>query len=890
MGTDKPLKMTPMLRQYLEIKDQHPDTVLFYRMGDFYEMFFEDAEVCSRILGITLTSRSKDDANKVPMCGVPYHAVSGYLGKMIKAGFRVAICEQTEDPKQAKGIVKREVVRIVTPGVTTDEQILDEKNNTFVCALCFKKKAKKLLVAGLSFLDVSTGNFLVSQIPLAENNLDPIIDEISRMQPAELLLTEEELEEQGKLTETLTTLLGGLCLTRRPEHSFDYNAAFETLTEHFQVSNLAGFGCQDMETGTCAAGALLAYIQDTQKTDLSYIKQLQPLIRAGFLVIDESSRRNLELIETIIGGKRKGSLLSVLDLTHTPMGARLLKQRLLFPLQNKNSIQQRLGAIELLLEAPALRRKLQEHLAGIYDLERLCSRLVLGHGNARDMDAMKLSLARLPGLKQLLIETRTGLLQSIGMDMDPMDDLHELIDGAIRDNAPVTLRDGNLIREGYNGELDELIILLRDGKQLILGLEAKERRRTGIAKLKVGFNKVFGYFFEVSRAQAAGMPDDFIRKQTLVNAERFITPELKELENKIATAREKRLNLEYRLFIEIRQKIAAQSERLLAAASRIARIDFLVSLAEAAQRYHYTRPGIVDDHSITIIEGRHPVIERSLEPGRFVPNDVSLDQETNELLIITGPNMAGKSTVLRQTALIVLMAHIGSFVPADRADICLVDRIFTRVGAMDDLRRGQSTFMVEMNETANILNNATDNSLVILDEIGRGTSTYDGLSIAWAVAEELADMNDRGVKTLFATHYHELTDLATTHNRIQNYSIAVREWNDSIIFLHKLVRGATNRSYGVQVAGLAGVPEHVVKRAHEILADIERGTFSHAGKATITDSDSRPAKMQPCQLPLFQPQDDPVRELLGSVKVDDMSPRQAMELLYQLSDLIEHKP
>jgi len=890
MGTEKQLKMTPMLRQYMEIKEQHPDTILFYRMGDFYEMFFEDAEISSRVLGITLTSRSKDDANRVPMCGVPYHAISSYLGKMVKAGFRVAICEQTEDPKQAKGIVKREVVRIVTPGVTTDEQILDEKNNTFVCVLCFKHKGKKLLAAGLSFLDVSTGNFLVSEIPLTGNNLDPIIDEISRMQPAELLLTQENLEQFSELTETLTTLLGGLCLTPRQENSFDYDNAFETLAEHFQVSNLAGFGCQDLQTGICAAGALLAYIQETQKTDLSFIKQLRPLTRSGFLIIDESSRRNLELTETIIGGKRKGSLLSVLDLTSTPMGARLLKQRLLFPLQERDTIRQRLAAVELLLAAPALRRELQEHLEGIYDLERLCSRLVLGHGNARDMDAMKLSLARLPGLKQLLTDTPVGLVQTIGTELDPIKDLYELIHAAIRDNAPVTLRDGNLIREGYNGELDKLIVLLRDGRQLILGLEAKERERTGIAKLKVGFNKVFGYFFEVSRAQATTMPDDFIRKQTLVNAERFITPELKELENKIASAQEKRLTLEYQLFIDIRQKIATQSERLLAAAYRIARVDFLVSLAEAAHRYHYTRPKIVEDHSITIIEGRHPVIERSLEPGRFVPNDVSLDQHKNELLIITGPNMAGKSTVLRQTALIVLMAHIGSFVPADRAEICIVDRIFTRVGAMDDLRRGQSTFMVEMNETANILNNATDNSLVILDEIGRGTSTYDGLSIAWAVAEELADMNDRGVKTLFATHYHELTDLATTHKRIQNYSIAVREWNDTIIFLHKLVKGATNRSYGVQVAGLAGVPDHVVNRAHEILTNIEKGEFTSAGEPTIAASDRRNKKKHPCQLPLFQPKDDPLRKMLRSVDIDGISPRQSQTLLYQLFELMDHEP
>ena len=886
MTTEKQLKMTPMLRQYLEIKEQHPDTILFYRMGDFYEMFFEDAEISSRVLGITLTSRSKDEANKIPMCGVPYHAVSGYLGKMVKAGFRVAICEQTEDPKQAKGIVKREVVRIVTPGVTTDEQILDEKNNTFVCALCFSSKGKKIISAGLSFLDVSTGNFLVNEVPVSADNLDPVIDEISRMQPAELLMQAEDLHDFSGLTDTLTTLLGGLCLTPQQEISFDHDTALSTLVEHFQVTNLAGFGCEHLQAGICAAGALLTYIQETQKTDLSFINQLQPLSQSGFLVIDESSRRNLELTETIIGGKRKGSLLWVLDLTATPMGARLLRQRLLFPLQDREKIQQRLAAVELLLAEPTLRRDLQKHLEGIYDLERLCSRLVLGHGNARDMDAMKLSLGRLPGLKQLLTKSAPGLLQDIGNDLDPITDLHELIHAAIRDDAPVTLRDGNLIREGYNAELDELIVLLRDGKQLILGLEAKERERTGIAKLKVGYNRVFGYYFEVSRAQAGTIPEDFIRKQTLVNAERFITPELKELENKIATPQEKRLTLEYTLFVDIRRKIATQSERLLAGALRIARVDFLVSLAEAAHRYRYTRPRISDNHTISITEGRHPVIERSMEPGRFVPNDVTLDQDNNELLIITGPNMAGKSTVLRQTALIVLMAHIGSFVPADQAEICIVDRIFTRVGAMDDLRRGQSTFMVEMNETANILNNATDNSLVILDEIGRGTSTYDGLAIAWAVAEELATINGRGVKTLFATHYHELTDLTATHARIRNYSIAVREWNNTIIFLHKLVKGATNRSYGVQVAGLAGVPDHVVARAHEILNNIEKGEFTPTGEPTIARSKKQARKQHPSQLSLFPAKDDPVRTLLGSINPDELSPRQAQEILYELTELL----
>ena len=903
----QPLKMTPMLQQYLEIKEAHPGTILFYRMGDFYEMFFEDAEVASRVLGITLTSRSKKEGQRIPMCGVPYHAVSGYLGKMVKAGYRVAICEQTEDPKQAKGIVKREVVRVVTPGVTTDDQILDAGSNTFVCALYLKeikenknttgkKKSAKNAhrTAGLSFLDVSTGSFFITEVPVPGDNLDQIIDEITRMQPAELLLPGDSLEQFTELTETLSTLLGELCVTEYQDHAFEYTNARTTLQEHFQVTNLAGFGCEEQQAAIRAAGALLSYIQDTQKTDLSYIKQLQHQSGTDFLIIDESSRRNLELTETIIGGKRKGSLLSVLDLTCTPMGARLLRQRLLFPLQDADKIQLRLAAVDKLLTDSVLQENLHEQLKGIYDIERLCSRLVLGQGNARDMDGLKISLGCLPEIKHLLAPIPSGLLQQIGVELDPIMDLHELITVSIRDNAPITLRDGRLIREGYNPELDELIVLLRDGKQLIANLEARERERTGISKLKVGYNKVFGYFLEVSRSQADQIPEDFIRKQTLVNAERFITPELKELENKIASAQEKRLVLEYDLFIAIREKISRQSQRLLAAAASVARLDFLLSLTRCAHRYQYVRPEINDNHAITIVEGRHPVIERSLEPGRFVPNDVALDQEEHELLIITGPNMAGKSTVLRQTALIVLLAHIGSFVPADQADICIVDRIFTRVGAMDDLRRGQSTFMVEMNETANILNNATDNSLVILDEIGRGTSTYDGLAIAWAVAEELADKNERGIKTLFATHYHELTDLAATHQRIQNYSIAVREWNDTIIFLHKLVKGATNRSYGIQVAGLAGVPAHVVARAHEILANIADGEFTATGEPAIGVSEKLKNKKgkkknHPVQLSLFPSKEDPVREMVASVDPDSLSPREAQQFLYQLVELLEEE-
>ncbi len=875
----KPVKMTPMLRQYMEIKEQHRDAILFYRMGDFYEMFLDDAVTASKVLGITLTSRSAKDAdNRIPMCGVPFHAVSGYLGKMIKAGYRVAICEQVEDPKEAKGIVRREVVRVVTPGVTTDDQILDEKSNTYVAALCVDRRSKKQLTIGLAFLDVSTGDFLINQCTGRIENFEGALDDLTRMRPAEILVAENDQKLLSPLTESLKTLLDSLCLTIRGVMHFDRETAVTTLTEHFGTTGLAGFGCDHLHTGIRAGGALLAYIQETQKTDLSYIKKISPLAQSGYLVIDESSRRNLELTETIIGGRREGSLLWVLDLTSTPMGARFLRQQILFPLQDKDTITQRLAGVENLLADTSLLENIRLILTEIYDIERLCSRLVLGQGNARDMKSLGISLTRLPELKELLPNSPPGLLQSLGHALDPLTDLCDLIGRAIRDDAPISLREGNLIKEGFHAELDELITLLRDGKQLILNLEAKERERSNNPKLKVGYNKVFGYFFEVSRARAATLPDDYIRKQTLVNAERFITPELKELENKISSAQEKRLELEYGLFIEIRNKIGSQSERLLQTAAKIAHIDFLIALAQAAKKYHYTRPTINDDQQITIEEGRHPVIERSLPAGTFVPNDVHLDQEREELLIITGPNMAGKSTVLRQTALIVLMAHIGSFVPADRADICLVDRIFTRVGAMDDLRRGQSTFMVEMNETANILNNATENSLVILDEIGRGTSTYDGLSIAWAVAEELAEKNNRGIKTLFATHYHELTELAATHKRIENYSIAVREWQDSIIFLHKLVKGATNRSYGIQVAALAGVPEHVVQRAHKILRNIEKGEFTRRGMSEPNEG----AQHQPCQLSLFQSGEDTLKNLLAAVDPDNTTPLEALHILCEV--------
>ncbi|WP_163337073.1 DNA mismatch repair protein MutS [Desulfopila sp. IMCC35008] len=885
------VKLTPMLRQYLEIKEQHDNTILFYRMGDFYEMFFDDAEVASKILNITLTSRNnKSDAKKVPMCGIPYHAAQNYLAKLVRAGKRVAICEQVENPAEAKGIVKREVVRIVSPGVVTEDDLLDDKSNNYVCAVTRKETGKQFLF-GLSLLDASTGEFLVGEFQDDTGKGEIVLDQLTRLTPSEILINEDTHNELSPLLQSARILLPDLCITERPDSLYHYESLQDQLLDHFQVTTLDGFGCRGFSTGVIAAGILLDYINETQKAGLDHISRITPIKLDSYLQIDDSSRRNLELTQTIIGAKRDGSLLAVLDQTCTPMGARLLKHNLLFPLQDRTEITQRHDCIGFLYQHSGTRKTFRELLDSIYDLERLTSRMILGSGNGRDMLAMKQSLGQLPTVLELLQKcSDVRKLEEIGSRFDPLDDLYTLLEKGINPEAPITLRDGNLIREGYNSELDELIAIQRDGKQMILALESTEREATGIAKLKVGFNKVFGYYFEVSRIHADKIPEHYIRKQTLVNAERFITPELKEFESKVLGAEERRLELEYQLFTEIRSKLGGESGRLLDTARELAAIDLFCSLAEVAQKYNYRRPNITDDDTILISEGRHPVIERSLPAGQFVPNDVLLNHEDQQLLIITGPNMAGKSTVLRQTALIVLMAQMGSFVPAAAATIGIVDKIFTRVGAMDDLRRGQSTFMVEMSETANILNNATSKSLVILDEIGRGTSTYDGLSIAWAVAEELVGKNDIGVKTLFATHYHELTDLAKNQDRVQNFSIAVREWNETIIFLHKLIKGGANRSYGIQVAGLAGVPDHVVDRAQEILKNIEQGGLENRGNSPAShpvQPKPRKKKTHPDQLSLFQPPPDRIHDFLASIDPDELTPKKALDILYELMDLVK---
>ncbi len=880
-----------MLQQYFEIKEQHEDAILFYRMGDFYEMFFEDAVEASKILGITLTSRNKkSDSLQVPMCGIPYHALQTYLAKLVKGGRRVAICEQTEDPAQAKGIVKREVVRIISPGVVTDDHLLDDKSNNYICSVVARETGEKSNW-GVSFLDLSTGEFLVGEFPTDNRDFENVIDQITRLTPAEILVSSEKNNSLDALLRSVTSLLPDIRITDRETDVFQFSSARDLLLDHFKTITLDGFGCAHFSIGIIGAGVLLEYVQETQKSSIDHIEKLTPLDLETILQIDDSSRRNLELTQTIIGGNRQGSLLSVIDQTCTPMGARLLKSNLLFPLQDTRRINDRLDAVTFFYKNSGLRSDLRSLLDTVYDLERLNSRMMLGTGNARDILAMKNSLAQLPPVYSLLSQCNTVKLIDLYQQFDVLADLYELLDRSIAPAPPITVREGHLIQEGYNSELDELILILRDGKQMILNLESHERESTGISKLKIGYNKVFGYFIEVSKIQAAKVPESYIRKQTLVNAERFITPELKEFEGKVLGAQDRRVELEYQLFLDIRTRLAKSSSRILKTAKLLAQVDFLSANAETAQLYNYRRPQIDTEDDIEIIEGRHPVIERSLPSGKFVPNDILLNQSSDEVLIITGPNMAGKSTVLRQTALIVLLAQMGSYVPAEKAKIGVVDRIFTRVGAMDDLRRGQSTFMVEMSETANILNNATPKSLVVLDEIGRGTSTFDGLSIAWSVTEYLHTNPKLAAKTLFATHYHELTELELIFPRVKNYNVAVKEWGDKVVFLHKIIRGGADQSYGIHVAKLAGLPDEVIERAEEVLKNLEADELNPNNIPKLAKSKKRKIKRRnESQLSLFPPaapkKHHPIIGYLKKIDTLNITPIEALQELDKLKKML----
>ena len=863
-------KITPMIQQYLEIKQNYQDAILFYRMGDFYEMFFDDALKASKLLDIALTSRNKNAEERVPMCGVPYHAASGYINRLISQGLKVAVCEQ-KDGEETKGLVKREVVRIVTPGLVIDGDMLEDKVNNFIVSVYPGEKK-----TGLASLDISTGEFRLTE----SDDVNSIGDEIARLNPAEIV-TADEIEGEGGYS-FLEGFRRGRAFTGRDDASFAPEAARECLLRHFKVVSLEGFGCENMQAGIQAAGALLQYVQETQKAGLDHIRRPAPHFIGDYLIIDDTTRRNLELTQKAHGpgaGGRRGSLLDTLDITMTSMGGRMLRRWMDYPLRNLRRLQARLEAVSVLKDHHSARREIRAVLDEFYDLERLNGRIVLGNATPRDLLALKSSLLRLPDLIALIPSGTSDLLREMAGGIDPLGDIARIIDEAIREDAPLGLRDGGIIKEGYSPALDELISIQRDGKDWIARLEATERVRTGISNLRVGFNRVFGYYIEVTKSNLSSVPGDYIRKQTLVNAERFITPELKDYEEKVLTAGEKRTDLEYRIFQEIRLRVAAETTRIQKTAHLTAQLDVLASFAENADRHGYVCPKVNDSDAILIRDGRHPVVERTLKGRQFVPNSILLDNDQNQMLIITGPNMAGKSTILRQASLIVLMAHMGSFVPAEEASIGLVDRIFSRVGAMDDLARGQSTFMVEMMETANILNNATEKSLVIMDEIGRGTSTFDGLSIAWAVAEYLLDKGEKGARTLFATHYHELAELAHSHRNVKNYNVAVKEWNEEIIFLHRLVPGSMNYSYGIQVARLAGLPEDVVRRAKEILKKIEGNEFGTAVK--------RMPDKGPVQLGLFSADVSRIFRMLKGVDIASLTPLEALNLLNELQRQIK---
>jgi len=869
-------KITPMLQQYLSIKEEYPDVLLFYRMGDFYELFFEDAHTAARELEITLTSRNKKDKAPIPMCGVPVRAVQGYIARLIEKGYRVAICEQTEDPAGAKGLVRREVVRVITPGMILENEFLDAKANNYILSMVRGNGS-----AGLAYLDISTGTFRLAE----SDDLEAVIEETFRISPSEVLLP--ETAQSDEFYGPLLRRTEKNAVTFLKDSFFDFSRNRERLIRQFQTRSLEGYGCEQMRSGIRAAGALVSYIRETQKQDVGHLSGLESYSLDNYLLIDEVSCRNLELTANLRTGDRQGTLLAILDCTVTSMGARLLRHWMRYPLLDVHKIDCRLDAVETAKRSAGVRANLRETLKSVYDLERLSSKISMGHGNARDLTALKRSILAMPELRTELAHLDAPLFR---WDL-PDERLMKIagrIESAIREDAPPTIHDGGMIKTGCHPHLDELIQISRDGKGWLARLEVTEREKTGISTLKVRYNKVFGYYIEVPKARSESVPEAYVRKQTLVNAERYITEELKDFEAKVLGAEERRAALEYRIFSDLRDGIAKEHLALQAAARFIARTDTLLALAEVADQEDYTRPDINPNGRMSLEDGRHPVVEKMLTGERFVPNSIEMDNDANQVLIITGPNMAGKSTILRQVALTVIMAQMGAFVPARKASTCIIDRIFTRVGALDNLSQGQSTFMVEMEETANILNNATPNSLVIMDEIGRGTSTFDGLSIAWAVAEYLHGLKERGVKTLFATHYHELTRLEDTQDRVRNFNIAVKEWNDEVIFLRKLVPGGTNRSYGIQVARLAGLPPRVIQRAKKILFAIESGE-DHPGLSPVLSGDSPANDPGQTQLHLFLTPDQAVVDRLKQLDISAMTPLDALNMLHELQQIAEGK-
>ncbi|MFW6297383.1 MAG: DNA mismatch repair protein MutS [Desulfosalsimonas sp.] len=865
-------QLTPMLRQYLEIKEQYADYILFYRMGDFYEMFFSDAQTASRELEITLTSRNRHEKTPVPMCGVPVRSAEIYLGRLIDKGYKVAICEQTEDPAEAKGLVKRDVVRIVTPGMVVNSDLLDSRSNNFIMSLTLTDGG-----CGLSCLDLSTGLFRLCQ----SGDIATIFEEAGRIAPSELLLPASAQKETAY--ERFLESFDETAVSYLDDEAFSHAQARQRLIEQFKTRSLEGFGCERLKAGVSAAGALLYYVQDTQKQEIAHLSGLETYFPDRYLRIDDISCRNLELLANLRSGTRQATLLSVLDYTVTAMGGRRIKHWIRYPLLDPEAVADRLEAVEQAVEFSSERRAIRSGLKSVADLERLGGKLAMGQGNARDLVALRRSMEALPEIRAQLASFDASILEPDESIFPELAELAEKIAQAVVDDPPPAVNEGGMIRSGFDEKLDELISIARDGRSWLAELEAREKQATGIQTLKVRYNKVFGYYIEVSKSYADSVPDHYVRKQTLVNAERYITDELKSFENKVLGAQEQRATLEYEIFCTLKDAVTNSHKAIQSAADFAARTDVVCCLAEAAVNNDYIRPHINTGGHIRIEDGRHPVVEKLISGERFVPNTVGLDNRENQLLIITGPNMAGKSTVLRQVALIVIMAQMGSFVPAAGADISLTDRIFTRVGALDNLSQGQSTFMVEMEETANIMNNATPDSLVIMDEIGRGTSTFDGLSIAWAVAEYLHDLHAVGVKSMFATHYHELTELPRVKERVKNYSIAVREIKDEIIFLHQLVAGGTNRSYGIQVARLAGMPEKVVERAKKVLENVEKQ--GHVlGRDAAGPAGRMRARQKYVQLPLFKGPEEAVIEKIRQADISRMTPLEALNYLNVLQE------
>ncbi len=866
-------KVSPMMQHYLSVKEEYPDCILFYRLGDFYEMFFDDAIEVSRVLEITLTGRACGLEERAPMCGIPFHAYESYMTRLVDKGYKVAICEQLEDPDEAKGIVKRGVIRIVTPGTNTSVSEMDSSANSYIMSIFYSSYP-----FGAAIADVTTGEFAVTEIKDAKS----LRDEIMRFSPKEIICNEAFFMSGVDADELRSAQ--HIQVNSLPGRYFDEETASKTITGHFKVSHIDGLGLHDMPQGTVAAGAMLIYLTETQKNDLSNIVRINILQSRDCMLIDSSTRRNLELTATLREKEKRGSLIWILDKTRTAMGARRLRQFMEQPLIDKEKIEDRLDAVTELSDSIADRDEIREYLNTVYDIERLMGKVSFGTANPRDIVALRSSLSMLKPIKELTSGLESKLIRELSESIDPLDDLFELISNAICDEPPVTIHEGGMIREGYSKEADEYRKAKTEGKEWLMELEAKTRESTGIKNLRIKFNKVFGYYFEVTNSFLSMVPDYFIRKQTLTGGERYTTAELKDMEDKILNSEERLIALERELFIEVRNKLADNIGRLQDTARAIAYIDVLCSLSYVAEHNGFVRPKINKKGIIDIKKGRHPVVERMLKDGGFIANDVYLDSDKDRISIITGPNMAGKSTYMRLTALIVLMAHMGSFVPCESADICIIDRIFTRVGASDDLASGQSTFMVEMTEVANILRNATKDSLLILDEIGRGTSTYDGLAIAWSVVEYISDKRKCGAKTLFATHYHELTELEGKVEGAKNYCFAVKEAGDNVVFLRKVVRGGADRSYGIHVAHLAGVPDVVIKRAQEIAGELAGNDITgRVSDIASSKKKKEPDELDRGQISLFDmEQDSDVMTELRNLKLDMMTPLDAMNTLYNL--------